>query len=84
MLNSNVYDKASALDLIFGFLQVAQSRGAYSFEESAKIFECMQQFSEFFETSINTKQSESLSQTNEVENEKIHEHADDELTTPAL
>ena len=49
MLNTPVVDKSAALDLIFGFLHLAQRRGAYSFPESAKIFECIQQFNDFFE-----------------------------------
>jgi hypothetical protein len=49
ILSSPVYDKASALDLIFGFLQMAQRRGSFNFAESAKIYECMNQFSDFFE-----------------------------------
>ena len=48
MLQQPVVDKSSALDLIFGFLQIAQRRGAFSFPESAKIYECIQQFNDFF------------------------------------
>ena len=47
MLQQPVVDKSSALDLIFGFLQIAQRRGAFSFPESAKIYECIQQFNDF-------------------------------------
>ena len=49
ILREPVYDKSSALDLIFGFLQLGQRRGVFSFEESAKIFECMNQFADFFQ-----------------------------------
>lgn len=66
MLEQPVVDKSSALDLIFGFLQIAQRRGAFSFAESAKIYECFQQFNDFFvheeppseETSISEEHSE--------------------------
>ena len=33
-----------ALNLMVGFLDVAQKRGAFSFDESAKILECIQKF----------------------------------------
>ncbi len=48
ILQQPVVDKSSALDLIFGFLNLAQRRGAFSFPESAKIYECFQQFNDFF------------------------------------
>ena len=48
MLSIPVNDKSSALDLMFGFLHLAQSRGAFNFPESAKIYECIQQFNDFF------------------------------------
>tara|TARA_Y100001970_G_scaffold75542_1_gene95697 strand:- start:1330 stop:1611 length:282 start_codon:yes stop_codon:yes gene_type:complete len=56
ILQANVYDKSSALDVIFGFLQIAQRRGAFSFGESAKIYECMNQFSDFFQHEIPPKE----------------------------
>jgi hypothetical protein len=49
MLQQPIVDKSSALDLIFGFLQIAQRRGSFSFSESAKIYECIQQFNDFFQ-----------------------------------
>tara|TARA_B100000795_G_C22625547_1_gene370561 strand:- start:446 stop:739 length:294 start_codon:yes stop_codon:yes gene_type:complete len=58
LINASVYDKASALDLIFGFLQLAQSRGSYSLQESSKIFECMKQFKDFFQQEEETKEEE--------------------------
>lgn len=72
ILRAPVYDKSSALDVIFGFLQLAQRRGAYSFAESAKIFECMSQFSDFFENQIPPKEDDE--QTKDDEQPK-----DDEL-----
>ena len=65
ILRAPVYDKSSALDLIFGFLQLGQRRGVFSFEESAKIFECMNQFSDFF-------------QRNEVEGQEGQEGQEEE------
>ena len=70
ILRAPVYDKSSALDVIFGFLQLAQRRGAYSFAESAKIFECMNQFSDFFESQIPPKE--------EVEEEPKEDDLDNE------
>ena len=41
MLQVDIVDRSTALDLIFGFLQLAQGRGSFSLAESAKIFECI-------------------------------------------
>ena len=71
ILRAPVYDKSSALDVIFGFLQIAQTRGAYSFAESAKIFECMNQFSDFFESQVPPKE--------EVEEEPKEDEADEKF-----
>ena len=38
----HVPDQNAALNVMVGFLNVAQQRGVYSVEESAKIWECMQ------------------------------------------
>jgi hypothetical protein len=75
ILRAPVYDKSSALDLIFGFLQLGQRRGVFSFEESAKIFECMNQFADFFQ-----KDEESLpeKEENDVEKEKEDEEVSEE------
>jgi hypothetical protein len=40
----HVPDQNAALNVMVGFLNVAQQRGVYSVEESAKIWECMQFF----------------------------------------
>jgi len=48
MLQVDIVDRSTALDLIFGFLQLAQGRGSFSLAESAKIFECMNQFKGFY------------------------------------
>lgn len=39
-----VTDANIALNVIFSFMQVAQRRGTYSIDESAKIWECMKFF----------------------------------------
>jgi hypothetical protein len=49
LLRAPVVDKSTSLDVIFGFLHLAQRRGAFSFPESAKIYNCIQQFNDFFE-----------------------------------
>jgi len=72
MLNQPVFDKSSALDLIFGFLQIAQRRGAFSFPESAKIYDCIQHFNDFFQP------AEENEEANEVANEVVDEVDDEE------
>ena len=78
ILNQPVVDKSSALDIMFGFLQIAQSRGAFSFPESAKIYECFQQFSDFFQREEETP--EEVEETNEQEDNKDEQN--DEPTFP--
>jgi hypothetical protein len=39
-----ITDENVALNIIVGFLEVAHKKGAYSFEESAKIWECIKKF----------------------------------------
>jgi hypothetical protein len=39
-----VKDENTALNLMIGFLDTAQKRGAFSIDESAKIWECIQKF----------------------------------------
>lgn len=39
-----VTDMNVALNIIFSFMQVAQKRGTFSIDESAKIWECMKFF----------------------------------------
>jgi hypothetical protein len=45
LVDVQVTDQIVALNLIISFLNVAQRRGAYTMDESAKIWECVQQFS---------------------------------------
>jgi hypothetical protein len=39
-----VVDENSALNLLVSFLNLAQRRGIFSIDESAKIWECIQKF----------------------------------------
>lgn len=39
-----VNDENTALNLLVSFLSVAQKRGAFTFDESAKIWECIKVF----------------------------------------
>lgn len=39
-----ISDENVALNLMVSFLSLAQKRGAFSFDESAKIWECIQKF----------------------------------------
>jgi hypothetical protein len=44
LVNIEVKDQNVALNLMVHFLNLAQRRGAYGLDESAKIWECIQQF----------------------------------------
>lgn len=44
LLNIEITDDNVALNLIISFLNLAQSRGAYTIEESSKIWECIERF----------------------------------------
>lgn len=74
LLQSPVFDKSTALDVVFGFLHLAQRRGAFSFPESAKIYNCIQQFSDFFEP----PPKEDTQEDNKKENEELGEFDDDD------
>lgn len=45
LLTVPVDNEMVALNVIIGFIGVAQKRGAFAINESAKIFECIQKFS---------------------------------------
>jgi hypothetical protein len=45
LVDVQVTDQNVALQLIATFLNLAQKRGAFSIDESAKIWECIKQFS---------------------------------------
>ena len=44
LIDVPITDENIALNVIVSFLNVAQKRGTFSIAESAKIFECIQQF----------------------------------------
>ena len=41
-----VTDDNAALNLLVGFIGVAQKRGAFNIQESAKLWECIQRFTQ--------------------------------------
>ena len=44
LANTPVTNENAALNILVGFLGIAQRRGAFALEEAAKIFECIQLF----------------------------------------
>jgi hypothetical protein len=44
LIDIPITDENIALNVIVSFLNIAQKRGTFSIAESAKIFECIQQF----------------------------------------
>jgi len=44
LLSVNVNDENTALNLLVSFINLAQRRGVYSLDESAKIWECISKF----------------------------------------
>ncbi len=44
LLNVNITDENTALNVIVGFLGLAQKRGAFAINEAAKIYECVKRF----------------------------------------
>jgi len=44
LLNVEIANENIALNVMVSFLNVAQKRGVFSFDESAKIWECIQKF----------------------------------------
>ena len=44
IVDIQVTDENVALNLIVSFLSLAQKRGSFSFDESAKIWECVKKF----------------------------------------
>ena len=44
ILDVNVNDENTALNVMVQFLTIAQKRGAFNIPESAKIYECLQMF----------------------------------------
>lgn len=46
LVNTQVTDDNAALNILVGFIGVAQKRGAFNIQESAKLWECIQRFSQ--------------------------------------
>lgn len=44
LLDINITDENTALNVLVGFLGIAQRRGVFAINESAKIHECIQKF----------------------------------------
>ncbi|MBH41230.1 MAG: hypothetical protein CL685_00770 [Candidatus Magasanikbacteria bacterium] len=44
LLEIDIKDENTALNVMVGFLGLAQKRGCFAINESAKIFECVKQF----------------------------------------
>lgn len=46
LVNIPVTDENTALNILVGFIGVAQKRGAFNIQESAKLWECIQRFNQ--------------------------------------
>ena len=44
LVNATISDQHIALNVLVGFIGVAQRRGVFAFDESAKIYECIKSF----------------------------------------
>jgi len=44
LVDIEITDEISALNVLVNFINLAQKRGAFAIDESAKIFECIKQF----------------------------------------
>ena len=44
LLDVEIIDENTALNVLIGYLGVAQKRGSFAINESAKIFECIKKF----------------------------------------
>ena len=44
LVDAVIHDQYVALNVIVGFIGVAQKRGCFAIDESAKIFECIKMF----------------------------------------
>jgi len=44
LMATEITNEVSALNILVSFLNVAQRRGVFSIDESAKIWECIKQF----------------------------------------
>ena len=44
LVNTPVTDETTALNVLVGFIALAQKRGTFNIQESAKIWDCIKQF----------------------------------------
>ena len=44
LVNATISDQHMALNVLVGFIGVAQKRGCFALDESAKIYECIKMF----------------------------------------
>jgi hypothetical protein len=44
LVNTPVTDETSALNVLVGFIALAQKRGTFNIQESAKLWDCIKQF----------------------------------------
>ena len=44
LVEASIKDENTALNVMVSFLSLAQKRGAFTFDESAKIWECIKMF----------------------------------------
>jgi hypothetical protein len=44
LVNTPITDETSALNVLVGFIALAQKRGTFNIQESAKIWDCIKQF----------------------------------------
>ncbi len=46
LVNTPITDENVALNVLVGFIALAQKRGTFNIQESAKLWECIQRFSQ--------------------------------------
>lgn len=44
LVNTPVNDETTALNVLVGFIALAQKRGSFNIQESAKLWDCIKQF----------------------------------------
>ena len=44
LVNTPITDETTALNVLVGFIALAQKRGTFNIQESAKIWDCIKQF----------------------------------------
>jgi len=66
ILDVNVNDENTALNVMVQFLTIAQKRGAFNIPESAKIYECLQMFTKKSTTSSPSSPSDNVLPVNSM------------------